>query len=291
MQLRGERQSAAFDTVAIEELETGEAGLVEDVPDIFGEIGADGVARNSDAGGPFVGESIDVAEALVAGVLEVGNDLGSGDVGGGDGIGTRGPDGGDPDGSGKVVPLMGEVEVEKLFAAPPLAGFAVFEGEEGRIADEEGCIGVLQHGFEVGSVFHEGGLDLPEAREEDARVGGRSAGRTVQSDATDAVNAIGMADDEDDGAHAILRGDGAAGNHAEQGCQGEGGDGDEADVGGSGSQFRGAFRGSIGGELVALAEARAVRLMLEAPHQGGGIEKVNGRNAETVGEIRGHPPV
>ncbi len=72
----GQGQRAAFDAVAVEELEAGERGLVEQVPDVLGQIGADGLAGDCDARGPFIGKRVDVGEALVAGVLEVVDDLG-----------------------------------------------------------------------------------------------------------------------------------------------------------------------------------------------------------------------
>ena len=131
---------------------------------------------------------------------------------GGDGFGADGPEGGDPDGSGEGVPLVGEVEVEEVFAGAALAGLAVFEGEERGVADEEGGVGGAQHGVEVGGVLDEFRFDLPEAGEEDAGVGGRGAGGGVEGDATDAVDAVGMAHDEKDGADAVARGNGAAGD-------------------------------------------------------------------------------
>ena len=142
----------------------------------------DGFAGDGDAGGPLVGERVDVAEAGVAGVLEVGRDLRCWNTGGGDGVGVGGPDGGDPDGVGELAPLVGEVEVEKLFAGAALAGFAVFKGEERGIADEEGRVGYAEHGFEVGRVLDEGGLNLPEAGEEDAGIGGGGAGGRIEGD-------------------------------------------------------------------------------------------------------------
>ena len=175
-----------------------------------------------------------MAEAGVAGVLEIGGDVRGGNAGGGDRIGIGGPDGGDPDSVGELVPLVSEVEVEELFAGASFAGVAVLEGKERGVADEECGVGDLEHGLEVGGVLDEGGLNLPEAREEDARVGGR--------------------------------GDGAAGDDSERGGEGEGGDGDEADVGGARGEFSGAFGGRVGGELVAFGEAGAIGLVLEAPH-------------------------
>ena len=94
-------------------------------------------------------EVVDVGEAVVAGAAEVFGELGGGDVAVSEGFGADGPDGGDPGEAGAGVPLVGEVE--------PLAGadgwldcFAGFEGEQGGVADEEGSVGLLQHGDGVG---------------------------------------------------------------------------------------------------------------------------------------------
>src|ERR1700733_11976878 len=132
-----EGQRAALDSVTIEELEAGEARLVEEVPDVLGEVGADGRARDGDACGPFVGEGVDVAEAGVAGVLEVFDDLGWRDERCCDGFGTRSPECGDPDGAGELMPLVREVEVEKALAGAAFAGFAIFQRKERGVADEE----------------------------------------------------------------------------------------------------------------------------------------------------------
>ena len=283
MQGWGGGQGAALASVAIEEIEAGEAEFVQGVPDVLRQISVNGFARDGDAGGPLVGEGINMAEAGVAGVLEVLNDLGGRDAGGGDGFGAGGPDGGDPDGSGEVVPLVGEVEVEELFAGAALAGFAILEGEQGGIADEEGGVGGLEHGFEVRGMFKEAGLNLPEAGKEDAGVGGRGAGGGVERNAGDAVDAVGVTHDEDDGAYAVPGGDGAAGDNGEIGGEGELRDGDESDVGLSRGEFGGALGGSVGGEVVALGEAGAVGLVLEGPHQWSGIKEVNGGDAEMSG--------
>ena len=61
-----ERKGTAFHSVAIEELETGDAGFVEHVPDVVRKIGVDGCSRDGNARGPFVGECIDVNETSVA---------------------------------------------------------------------------------------------------------------------------------------------------------------------------------------------------------------------------------
>ena len=91
-----------------------------------------------------------------------------------------------------------------------------------------------------------------------------------------------MAHDQKDGAHAVARRDGAAGDDGEPGRERQSGNGDESDVSSGGGQLRGAFGGGIGGEDVAFGEARAVGLVLKAPHQRCGIEKTDGGNAQMI---------
>jgi hypothetical protein len=52
-----------------------EAFLVEGVMDVGGEVGSDGGFGNGEFGGPFGDEGVDVLEAVVAGLDEVGGDL------------------------------------------------------------------------------------------------------------------------------------------------------------------------------------------------------------------------
>ena len=71
-------------------------------------------------------------------------------------------------------------------------------------------------------MLDEAGLNLPEAREEDARVDGRGARGGIEGDAAYAVDAVRVADDQDDGAHAVARRDGAAWDDGELGREGQG---------------------------------------------------------------------
>ncbi len=174
-------------------------------------------------------------------------------------VGADGPERGDPDGSGEVVPLVGEVEVEKLFAGAALARMTVFKGEERGIADEEGGVGDLEHGLEVRGMLNELWLDLPEAGEEDFGVDRRRAGGAVERNAADAgdivgYGAVGIADDQNDGPDAVLRSDNAGRDYGERRREGEGSNGNEADVGFAGSELDGAFGGRVGGEEVAWAK-------------------------------------
>ena len=84
--------------------------------------------------------------------------------------------------------------------------------------------------------------------------------------------------DELDGADFVERGDGAAGNDGELGC--ERGDGDEAEVGAGGEELVGAERGLGVVEGVALGECGGEGRVLEVPHEGSGVEEVDGGDAE-----------
>jgi len=73
-------QDAGFSSVSAEELNGLEAGLVEDVVNVLGEVVADGGGWDGDARCPLVDEVFDVGEAVVAGVGEILGELGRGDV-------------------------------------------------------------------------------------------------------------------------------------------------------------------------------------------------------------------
>ena len=91
----------------------------------------------------------------------------------------------------------------------------------------------------------------------------------------------GLFDDELDGADAVERGDGAAGDNGEIGR--ERGDGDEAEVGAAGEELVGAERGLGVVKAVALGEFCGERRVLEVPHERGGVEKVDGGDADGMG--------
>ena len=194
--------------------------------DVFGEVVADGGGGEGDAGSPLADEVFDVGEAVVAGVIEVGDELGGG--GGGEGLGAGGPDGGNPGETGAGVPLMGEVEPEEGAGDGFDAGLAL-AGEEGGVADEEGGVGVLEHGDGVCGLWEEYRIVGVEAAEEDVGVGDRGSGGSVGGDGAQGFEGKGLLDEEEDGVDMVERGDGAAGDDGERG--GEGGDGNEAEVG------------------------------------------------------------
>jgi hypothetical protein len=92
------------------------------------------------------------------------------------------------------------------------------------------------------------------------------------------MDAVGVADNEEDGAHAVAGGYGAAGDDGER--RSVSGDRDEAEVGFTGSEFGGAFGGGVGGQGVAGGEGGTVRFVVEGPHEGCGIEEMDGGDAE-----------
>ena len=79
------------------------------------------------------------------------------------------------------MPLVGEV-VPLAWADRGFDWFAGFEGEEGRIADEDCGVGLLQHRDGVGCGGNEGGVGVEEFAEEDFGVGERTAGGGVGGD-------------------------------------------------------------------------------------------------------------
>jgi len=96
--------------------------------------------------------------------------LGGGEVGCAEGLGADGPHRCNP---GKVcadVPFVGEVE--PLTGADGFFdGFAGFESEESRIANEDRGVGLLQHGDGIGCGWDESGVSVEEFSEEDFSVG------------------------------------------------------------------------------------------------------------------------
>ena len=76
----------------------------------------------------------------------------------------------------------------------------------------------------------------------------------------------------------VERGDGAAGDDGELG--GERCDGDEAEVGAAGEEFVGAERGLGVVEGVALGELGGEGRVFEVPHEGSGVEEVDGGDAD-----------
>ena len=208
--------------------------------DVVGEVVVDGGGREGDAGGPLADEIVDVGEAVVAGLDEVSGELLRCDVGDAEGFGAYGPDGGDPGEIGAGAPLVCEV-VPGAGAGLGFDGGAVFDGHESGVADEDGGVGLVEHGDGVGGGGDEGGLGVEELAEEDLRVGEGAAGGGVGGDGLDGAEGVRVFDDELDGADVVKGGDDAAGDDGE--VWREGGDGDETEVGAAGEKFVGAEGG------------------------------------------------
>ena len=134
-----------------------------------------------------------------------------------------------------------------------------------------------EHGGEVGGVLEEGGRGVEEVAEEDLGVGYRRAGGGVCGYRAHLGEAEGGFDDELDGTYAVQAGDGAAGHDAELG--GEGGDGDEAEVGAVFEEVARALRGSGEVDVVAGGKRGGEGWVVEVPHEGRGVEEVDGRDA------------
>lgn len=229
--------------------------------DVAGKVAVDGCGRYGDARGPFPDQCIDIGEAAVARMLEVGDEPGRVDAG--ECFRSDGPDRGDPGQAGAGAPLVGEIEPEAWtrYGFDPLA---VFESEERWIADEECGIGAGEHGGGVGGGGDKIGIDADKFAEEYLRVGERAArcgvGGNSADSAENALRSCGLCsvggceclrgvgravprpegtqragpdfDDKLDGANAVQGCDGASGNDGERGR--ERGDGDEAEVGAAG---------------------------------------------------------
>ena len=196
------------------------------------------------------------------------------------GFRAHSPDGCDPGKAGACVPLVGEVD--------PLAGtdsqldmLAGFERQQGGVADEQGGVGLLEHGDGIGRALNEGGMGAEEFAEEDFGVGERTARSSVRGDGANGFKSIGFFNDELDGADTVERSNSAAGDDGEVG--GERSDGNEAEVGATAEEFVGAEGGFGVMEDVALSEFRRERWVLEVPHERRGVEKVDGGYADGMG--------
>ena len=79
--------------------------------------------------------------------------------------------------------------------------------------------------------------------------------------------------DEEQGTDAVFGSDGAAGEDAQRWIVGEGGYGNEANVGLASSEAVGAFGGQHAVDPVALGQLRVAGRVLEVPHEGRGVRK------------------
>lgn len=137
---------------------------------------------------------------------------------------------------------------------------------------------MLQHGDGIGCLGKESGVGVEELAEEDFGVRKGAAGGGVGGDGSYRAEGVRAFDDELDGANFVERGDGAAGDDGEIGRKG--GDGDESEIGAGCEEFVGAERGLGVMEGVALGESGGKGWVFEVPHEGSGVEEVDGGDAE-----------
>ena len=193
-------QHIDFGGVLTKDLDGANAVSVEDVMDVIGEIVTDGGGWKGDARCPLGDEIFDIQEAVIARGLEILNQLGSGQVI--ECFRADGPDGCDPGEIGAGAPFPSEVE-PLTGADGSFDGFAGFEGEQSRIADKDGGVGLLQHGDGVGSGGEEGGVSVEKFAEENFSVGERAARGGVGCDRFYGGQSVRGFDDELDGADFI----------------------------------------------------------------------------------------
>jgi len=94
---------------------------------------------------------------------------------------------------------------------------------------------------------------------------------------------VGVFDEEEDATDLVERGDGTAWDDGEIGS--EGGDGDEAEVGGAGEKFVGAEGGGGVVELIVRGERGGGGFVLEVVEEWGGVEERDGGYAERHSSI------
>ena len=113
----------------------------------------------------------------------------------------------------------------------------------------------------------------------DLQIGERRPRGGVCGDGTDGVPPGGFAKDQQEGANGALRRNGTARHDAESGVFGEGGGGDQSQVGRAGRQALGTLRGHHAFDLVAIPKHRGLWRMVEVPHQRRGVQKADGSDA------------
>jgi hypothetical protein len=170
--------------------------------------------------------------------------------------------------------------VDEFFAGAQEAVDLLFEGEQGWVADEDGGVGLCEHGVEVSGRGKEWDRRIAPLVKEDAGVGERGAAGGVGGDAAQGGKRLSGAADQQQGADPAFGSDGAAGQDFETGCGGEGCDGDEAYIGGSGGKVGSALGGGHAVSLIAEGEWGGEWRVLEVPHEGRGVEEVDGGYAQ-----------
>ena len=82
-----------------------------------------------------------------------------------------------------VAPLFSQVVIDQFFAGALEAVGAFFEGHESGIADEDGGVGSIEHGVEIGGHRNERHVWVSPSMEEDAGVGDGGAAGGIGCDA------------------------------------------------------------------------------------------------------------
>ena len=129
------------------------------------------------------------------------------------------------------MPLFGEIVVDEFFAGALEAVGALFESQQGGVADEDGGVGAVEHGVEVGGHGEERDVRIAPLMKEDARVGQGGAAGGVGGDGAEGWKGWLARRTSSSERTRCFGGDGAAGQDAQRRVGGEGGDGNEADVG------------------------------------------------------------
>ena len=236
---------------------------------------------------------VDVGEAVVAGLLEVADELCGGDCAA---VRASGRTAQTAATQGRPVRARHSWARSSQRQGPAAASICSRSSRASRAGSpmSRAASAWCEHGDGVGGCGKKLGVGADESAEEDLRVGERTAGCGVGGDGADVRRGFGRREpprlhwpqrcrvaslnDELDGADVVERCDGAAGDDGELGC--ERGDGDEAEVGAVAEQIVGALRGLGVVDLVALGELGVVGRVLEVPHERRGVEEVDGGDAE-----------
>jgi len=153
----------------------------------------------------------------------------------------------------------------------------VFGGDgdaQGSVADDQGGIGVVEHGNRIGVGFEKFGGNLPAAGGEDLDERLRAPGTAVERDAA------GLADghfaEEQEAADALLGSDGEPGEDGEAGNALVFDGGNDSDVDVAGAEGFGALRRYGEGEVVFVAQGTVG----ETANERGGVEVLHDGDAE-----------
>ena len=183
--------------------------------------------------------------------------------------------------TGHSAPLVGEIVIHKFLAGALETVVALFQGEQRRIADDDGGVCAVQHGVQVSSQGQERNLRIAPHVKEDARINQRGAAGGVRSHRSHCGQRLRGAADQQQRAHSVLGGNGAAGQYAQIGIDGQRGDRNQADVRPSRGQAIGAFGRRHPLNAIAAAKFCVERRVFEVPHKGGRVQKADRGDAQT----------